>query len=426
MSTDIPQANKNNDAIRLEKAVKDFLQLRIENDEANAHKYEIKTYLTNVANNANNIEIGLTHVAKLTHPSNQAMNFREPKFQESGGLLRWVRKQPFDYLIYTQNLKLPHKDNCYNSASNSGYANFLAQPIDESGDTIGELIAKNPDNLMFFSINEKERLVISEAVKQAYKEIVPTSHALAKQIYQPMGESGEYYLLSPMVSSTLAQFIFETVKYHHAKDNMAKVARKNNVECSEQAIYFPNVASLSITKSKHLNASSLNNKRQGTLNLFPALPPKFNKISSVKSMSVLLSKAYNGSDFYYIKNTLSKLEKRQIFLNAERKKLLADRVRNLAYAVVNEIMLARNSNEQGWTQACNFTESEKVFLDSEILQNNKFSQPESLVFIDAITEKIVAWISKNIQDETRSKDLEKIWAKIVTPIITDLYLLIKE
>ena len=67
----------------------------------------------------------------------------------------------------------------------------------------------------------------------------------------------------------------------------------------------------------------------------------------------------------------------------------------------------------------------RLLLDPQILQNQQFSQPEITAFFDEFKLDIVQWISKGIGDDIRTKSLENLWLKIMSPIMQEFYQTLK-
>ena len=76
------------------------------------------------------------------------------------------------------------------------------------------------------------------------------SHTLAKQIYIPIGID-EYHLVSPMYSSSLAHEIALAIKASKDKTNPVNQAKKQNKWHEETYVFYPNIATLGVTKSMH-------------------------------------------------------------------------------------------------------------------------------------------------------------------------------
>lgn len=106
-----------------------------------------------------------------------------------------------------------------------------------------------------------------------------SSHSLAKQMYFPI--VSDYHMISPLVSSTLEQSLFEKIQYSKAKERKKNREQKRDGKYHQDInIWYPNLAILKVTASQNGNASLLNGKRMGVRYLFPSTPPQWK--SSIK------------------------------------------------------------------------------------------------------------------------------------------------
>lgn len=376
-------------------------------------EYERETWLNKVAKNVDKLFLNVSHVAKLTHSSSQAMSLRDSNQSNS-----------YPYLITTQTLDNHFLDSGYSDAKVAPIAEFLSYQVADMDKQLGELLAEDEAHFANVSDNVEQRQYWSSQIKQAYQPQTIRSHVLAKQIYIPVGDS--YHLVSPMYSSSIAHEIALAVKYANNKDNPAKLARKQQIYLAQPYIAYPNVATLGITKSNHQNVSALNGQRGGLLYLLPTLPPKWetnpNPPTSIKQ---LLQLGYSRRLFSQVQYLLSVFKENKLFINHERKLLLKELIEDIVYKIFDEIMLIRHSQPSGWAENRSMPMYLRLLLDPQILQNQQFSQPEITAFFDEFKLDIVQWISKGIGDDIRTKSLENLWLKIMSPIMQEFYQTLK-
>lgn len=284
------------------------------------------------------------------------------------------------------------------------------------------------ENERFFekvSDDKEKRGYWSSQIRQAYQSQQIRSHTLAKQIYIPIGNA-DYHLVSPMYSSSLAHDIALAVKASNDKENIAKLARQQNAWSEEAYIFYPKVATLGVTKSNHQNVSALNGQRGGQLYLFSALPPKWTvNPKPPTSMRQILSKSYQGHLFAQMKYLLNIFKQNDLFINFERKQVLKELIEEIVYAVCDEMMLVRKTQPAGWTKALQVPTYLAMMIDSQILADENYSQPQIEMYLDELKQEIVAWISNGIDDKLRAKSLETLWLKIMTPILKEFYQVLK-
>lgn len=419
------------DAVIIKQTIDDFLaqkiQITIEQKQKKAKgdfsedekqkirdEYEILAWLDKVAENITKVFLNVSHVAKLTHSSSQAISLRDTSQSDN-----------YPYLITTQSVGSQYLDSGYSDAKVSPIAEFLSFQVKNSTKQLGEFLAENERFFEKVSDDKEKRGYWSSQIRQAYQSQQIRSHTLAKQIYIPIGNA-DYHLVSPMYSSSLAHDIALAVKASNDKENIAKLARQQNAWSEEAYIFYPKVATLGVTKSNHQNVSALNGQRGGQLYLFSALPPKWTvNPKPPTSMRQILSKSYQGHLFAQMKYLLNIFKQNDLFINFERKQVLKELIEEIVYAVCDEMMLVRKTQPAGWTKALQVPTYLAMMIDSQVLADENYSQPQIEMYLDELKQEIVAWISNGIDDKLRAKSLETLWLKIMTPILKEFYQVLK-
>lgn len=419
------------DAIVVKQTIDDFLtqkiQITIEQKQKKAKgdfsedekqkirdDYELFTWLDKVADNIEKVFLNVSHVAKLTHSSSQAISLRDNSHSDKNL-----------HLITTQTVGSRFLDSGYSDAKVSPIAEFLSLPVANTNKQLGEFLAEDESYLAKVTDDKAKREYWTSQIKQAYQSQQIRSHTLAKQIYIPIGND-DYHLVSPMYSSSLAHEIAVAVKASNNKENPAKLARKQNSWSDEIYIFYPSVATLGVTKSNHQNVSSLNGQRGGLLFLFPSLPPKWTANPNPPThIRQILSRSYQGQLFTQVKYLLDMFKQNELFINHDRKLLLKTFIEDIVYLVCDEIMLVRKSQPAGWSQNHQMPSYLAMLLDAQSLQTQGFSQPQISAYLDELKSEIVQWISLNIGDDIRTKSLETLWLKIMTPILQEFYQVLK-
>lgn len=375
--------------------------------------YELFNWLDKVAENIEKVFLNVSHVAKLTHSSSQAMSLRDS-----------VNSNSNFHLITTQNIGSPFLDSGYADAKVSPIAEFLSFPVAETDKQLGEFLAENESYFAKVTEDKSKRDYWCNQIKQAYQSQQIRSHTLAKQIYIPIGNDN-YHLVSPMYSSSLAHEIALAIKSSNDKENPAKQARKQNVWSNETYIFYPNVATLGVTKSNHQNVSSLNGQRGGLLYLFPSLPPKWTiNPQPPTNIKQILGRSYQGRLFSQVEYLLKIFKQNELFINHERKQLLKTLIEDIIHAVCDEIMLVRKNQPAGWSQNYQIPSYLALLIDTQIMQSENLSQPQISAYLDELKFEIAKWISKHIGD-VRSTALENLWIKSMTPILQEFYQVLK-
>lgn len=376
--------------------------------------YEPLNWINKVVENIDELFLNVSHVAKLTHSSNQAISLKDNS-----------ESTDYPYLITTQTIGTEYLDSGYSDARYSPIAQFLSYPVANSDKQLGQHLAENEVYFSKISDDEAERLYWSEEIQKAYQPKQIRSHTLAKQIYMPL-DNDDYHLVSPMYSSSLAHEIYLSIKDAHDKDKPIKKARKAKEWHEGTYISYPNVATLGITKSMHQNVSSLNGQRLGLLYLFPALPPQW-KVSPnpPTTLKQLFNQTYPKQALAHISSLLYVLNKKELFINYDRKQALKDSVEDIASQICDAMLLIRQTQLNGWTASKTMPMYLRLFMDKEVLANSQFSQPEIKAYLNELATEIARLISDGIGDTARTKAHESLWAKITKPILQNFYQVLK-
>lgn len=391
-----------------------FLDRKIE-------KSEMISWFNSQLENTSKVIPEVSHVARLTHSSSKAIS-----------ILDSVNSDNYPYLITTKNVNSEYLDASYKDAKFQTLSKFLTLSVKNSNKKLGTLLAENPDFFSLITNDEKLRKVWSDQVKIAYQHI-PISHTLAKQVYIYIGD-GNYHLVSPMLSSTLAHEIFKEIEKRNDLNKLIEQARDKNEWSEVPYIRYPNTARLRVTGGNKIvdiikaasNVSILNIDRRGSLLLFSALPPKWETNSNPPtSIKQLLQLGYSGRLFSQVEYLIKVFKENKLFINHERKLLLKELIEDIVYKIFDEIMLIRHSQPSGWTENLSMPMYLRLLLDPKILHTQQFSQPEITAFFDEFKLEIAKWISLGINDEIRTKSLESLWLKIISPMMQEFYQTLK-
>jgi CRISPR-associated protein Csy1 len=224
-------------------------------------KYRPNIWLDWASANAKNISFA-THVAKLTHSSIKgATNIYFDK----------VDKEPF--FFSTSSLLEKATDVSQTDSKLSPVGKFLQLEVNNIK-MADKLKKEDMSDLESFSTNEEQLVFWKENFNGAFKDTRPSSHFLAKQMYFPIDNG--YHMISPLVSSSLEQVLYEKIQYSKYKESKKNREQKKNSKYHKEVnIWYPKLAILKVTGSNHTNASPLNGKRGGIRYLFPSTPPQW-------------------------------------------------------------------------------------------------------------------------------------------------------
>lgn len=235
-------------------------------------KYLPANWISWAAANAKNITFA-THVAKLTHSSIDSSSFLDIKANKK------------DSYLTTSTLKGGAIDGAVRGNQYAPIYQFLELELNNK--KLASEFKNIENNLLDpFSATKEQLQSWNQGFASALCEGTPSAHALLKQVYYPITETS-YHLLCNVVSSSMAQALFE---FRRQNSDATYKLREKKKYSEETYLNFPNRASISITASNHGNASQLNGKRGGRLDLFSCHPPVW--------QSQLKPPIYRSSFFY--------------------------------------------------------------------------------------------------------------------------------
>ena len=221
-------------------------------------KYHTNTWIEDASDNASSVTFA-THVAKLTHSKIDSSSLNDA--------ISTTR----DDTLTTSSLANPIVDGAVAGNQYAPIYQFLSLEID--GVTLAQALAESSNTILqAFAKNDAQLSDWNKRFKEVTQASTLSTHFLAKQVYFPINnEQDQYHLLCHMVSSSLAQHIFEALFNNENKQIRNQYFDK---KYHPKTFYdFPAKATLAVTASNHSNASQLNGRRGGKLYLFNTQPP---------------------------------------------------------------------------------------------------------------------------------------------------------
>lgn len=227
-----------------------------------AEKFEARKWIAEASKNAGSVNFA-THVIKLTHSKIDSSSFYDQ-----------IDSQSLNTLT-TSNLKEIKVDGAVSGNQYAPIYQFLE--LELKGKKLSALFADEDNEILTPFTNSHEELKQwNKGFKKSLSADGLSSHSLAKQVFFPIAEDKQqYHLLCPVKSSSLAQNIYEKI-FEGEQKNIKKSQDKNKYSKSI-SVSFWNKATISVTASNHSNASQLNGKRGGKLNLFSCAPPDWKR-----------------------------------------------------------------------------------------------------------------------------------------------------
>ncbi len=225
-------------------------------------KYEVRTWLADAAARAGQISL-VTHAVKYFHGD-----------ARGSSVYSTVKSDEAAYLT-TARLPSPAVDAVGNSAALD--VAKLLQTEHEGDSLLASLKRGDFSALAALAENEMQAEQWVSGFMQALSDKTLSTHQLAKQLYFPVSDAGEYHLLSPLYSSSLAHDLYQRIS--HARYSEASVAarkaRREGHWHSEAVQYFPDLAVQNMGGTKPQNISCLNSARGGKNHLLRCAPPQW-------------------------------------------------------------------------------------------------------------------------------------------------------
>lgn len=372
-------------------------------------KYQRNSWINEAAQKAGEVSVGMTHIAKLTHSSTKASNI------DATG----VGKNSLRALIITANCsKKIKRDFAYSTAAYAQIAEFLQ--------LVGRDICKNPTMLKSYAQDDNQLIEWQEKFSLAFNEENKSSHILVKQVYFPLSSATDYHLLTPLVSSSLAQVIYDRIWEARRKDTPVNKARAYETFSSEIARSFYRTAVLKATQTNHQNVSFLNGKRSGQLLLFPAIPPQWQtQITPPIYLETVFNKqlaAQAKEPLTGLKNLLLAIKANKLSVNLQRKQIIRNHLADIAEVVLDYVRQVQRLKEySGWSQESKLPVHQQYWLDP-LRQEEEFQTAKTT--LDWSSDVIVdfsKWVNQHIKHKqlTLGAVHEKQWQKLFTPLLRE-------
>lgn len=197
-----------------------------------------------------------------------------------------------------------------------------------------------------------------------------SSHKLAKQIYFPLNARGEYHLLSPLYSSSLADALYKTINdTRFSEESKAlRKARREKRWRQGVAVDYPQLAVQSIGGTKPQNISYLNSTRGGKSYLLRCAPPEWQQVlqppAQEDSIFSKVLSGITGTAIWQLKRYLISVAKLSNTMEIRQQRAqLVDDIIGIIFNYVAEIQSI--SGIQGWSRAedCKLKLSQQLWLD---------------------------------------------------------------
>lgn len=376
-------------------------------------KYEINQWLDDAAKKAGGVVLDVTHISKLTHSSAKGSNIKVNIFESTSD-------KP---ILVTTNCasKLP-MDFAYSTAEYAPVAEFLQ--LDCNGELLGKLICEDQSILKRFAKDEAELKQWQEQFSLAFNEKRKSTHEFLKQVYFPVDSN--YHLLTPLVSSSMAQIIYDRIWQTRRKDMVARKARNNGLFSNQVDLLFYKTAILKTTQTNPQNVSNLNGKRKGQLTLLPSVPPQWKKQIKPPTKTKTV---FNRELGYQAKEPLEKLKKlllaikfNDLSVNLQRKQLIAELITETADVVFDHVAQIHGlKHNAGWSLESGLPAHQQYWLDPFRIDEDFQTSRADVDWQTDISNDFTKWVNKQLKHPklTLGVAQERHWRKLFIPLLRE-------
>ncbi len=370
-------------------------------------KYNPNAWLTKNSENAKSVSFA-THVVKLTHSK-----IDTPSFYDG------ITDKKNDQLT-TSSLKNKIVDGAVAGNQFAPIFQFLELELDGKK-LASEFMDINNTVLQDFSESEEKLKEWSRNFNKSLATCQISAHPLLKQIYFPIGGKS-YHLLCNVKSSSIAQTIFENMFKNN--EESAKKLRKKDKYSNVSVSWFTQKSKISVTASNHSNASQLNGKRGGKINLFSTQSPTWQSklkppINKESMFDTYHYSSNTNDDIKYLVEFLLRYENIDLSIrDPERQKWLE----KWATSIVDDFLFFVgniNNLASGWSAEKGVKlKIEHQYLldpcrkDKEFQANRKDSDWQAVVVND-----FSIWLNKQLKNKnekfTPQEEYSRTWKKIM-------------
>ncbi|MBN3052557.1 type I-F CRISPR-associated protein Csy1 [Pectobacterium brasiliense] len=259
-------------------------------------KHEVRAWLSDAAKQAHQIRQA-THILKFTHSA-----------AKGGSSVLHIKKSEQSYFLSTDTVTKPTIDTAINDAKALATATLLT---DEShGESLASALQRGDHRALEALAESPEQLTQWLAgFQQVFTDRQLSSHTLAKQIYFPL-KNGEYHLLSPLYSSSLAHALHQRINAVRFGEEAKAIrqAQKANQWHDQLAISYPYLAVQNMGGTKPQNISALNINRNGRSYLLCCAPPQWNNIEKPPQQHDSIFRPRGEVD-YHTRATLAQMQR---------------------------------------------------------------------------------------------------------------------
>lgn len=350
-------------------------------------EHEPSVWLTHSAQKAHQLSMA-THVIKFTHSDAKGSSLLDASTIEDPS---WV---------CTANLTDKAIDVTGNAAVLS-IAKFFQ--LESNGETLLQRFEQD-DFSVLSHFSDEPSLVQNwiDGFKAALRDAEPATHTLAKQVYFPVG-AGEYHLLAPLASSSLAHHIDKRVREARYSEQSVNIrqAKKAGVYHELPNYAFLNTAIQTFGGTQAQNVSQLNVARRGKQLLFSCQPPQWQQQAKppLNVPSFFATRLLGRRTLVAKKNLLQFIDKH---LQARSRIELRRGLKRRLDALIDEILVLmqdvhclHQTQHQLWStqETCRLSMAERIWLEPEAYDESA----HAMAWKQEVAERFSQWIVGHIQ-----------------------------
>ncbi|QLK60889.1 type I-F CRISPR-associated protein Csy1 [Enterobacteriaceae bacterium Kacie_13] len=357
-------------------------------------KYDIRTWLTDAAARAGQISL-VTHAVKYFHGD-----------AKGSSIYSTVKVADPAYLS-TATLHSPAVDAVGNSAV-LDVAKLLQ--TEHEGDSLLNCLKRGDHSaLAALAENDTQLEQWVHGFMQALSDKTLSTHQLAKQLYFPLSDAGDYHLLSPLYSSSLAHVLHQRISHSRFSEESvaARKARRERLWHPADVRFFPDIAVQNVGGTKPQNISYLNSLRGGKNHLLRCAPPQWQQSlkppSTTKSVFTVISPRLTrvvAEMRRYLHGVFGKGNSGEIRQNRAE---YVDELIGMVFSYAAEILDL--TEQQGWSadESCALKLSQQLWLDP-LRQKTDADfklQRERGDWISDVAEDFAHWLNSRLNKDDK-------------------------
>lgn len=359
-------------------------------------RYDVRHWLTDACARAGQISL-VTHAAKYFHGD-----------AKGSSVYSTARSDEMPYLT-TATLRSPAIDAVGNSAALD--VAKLLQTQYQGDSLLASLKRGDFSALATLAENDAQREQWIKGFMQALSDKSPSTHQLAKQLYFPVSAQGDYHLLSPLYSSSLAQAFYQRISHaRYSEESVAaRKARREGVWHCEPVQFFPDLAVQNVGGTKPQNISYLNSTRGGKNHLLRCAPPQWQHALTppVLHRTFLTAVSANASRIVSdLRRYLRSVDKLDSTTEIRQQRAeYVDELIGMIFSYAAEIQSL--TKHQGWSQKeeCVLKMAHQLWLDPRRQQTDPDFKlrRENGDWINEIAEDFAHWLNTRLNKDEKLK-----------------------